>query len=400
VRITGLEPVCLAALPPQSSVNGRNGVHFDIGNKGFTHTNSANGSSVLTSVLTKCPKSGKRGRFKRIGNGLFRFKNTGVLYGVFKRSGRTHWKSLGTSDAVLARHLLAKEKADASKVDWHKAGEMTLARLIAIHQQNPMGLAATTFKIRTQLLNVFQRTWPHGLEIRANEIKSMMLRTWLAERRQQQKLKASGVNNYIRMLHGLFKIAVESKSVVESPAKTLELIKEESPERLTPTWEQCLKIINVVRSKESKIALSAMLLFGLGQAELANLSGENVDWTNNKITIRRQKTQRVFTIPIYPQAKPLMDQLKNEGRIVPNRPVFRIFNPREALALACKKLGFPSFSPRSFRRAFIIRALEKNIDPRCVAEWQGHQNAILVLKVYGSIINRTHNESMAMLLNN
>lgn len=65
---------------------------------------------------------------------------------------------------------------------------------------------------------------------------------------------------------------------------------------------------------------------------------------------------------------------------------------------ACRKLGFPLFSPRSFRRAFIVRALERGIDPRCVAAWQGHRDAMLVLKVYGHIIAPAHNQAMAQLL--
>lgn len=71
-----------------------------------------------------------------------------------------------------------------------------------------MGLAASTFKIRSQLLNVFQRTWPHGLDMKVSEVKGIMLKIWLVERRQQRKMRASGVNNYIRMFQGLFKIAV------------------------------------------------------------------------------------------------------------------------------------------------------------------------------------------------
>jgi hypothetical protein len=34
-------------------------------------------------------------------------------------------------------------------------------------------------------------------------------------------------------------------------------------------------------------------------------------------------------------------------------------NPREALVITCERLNLSLFTPRSFRRAFIIRALEK-----------------------------------------
>ena len=141
-----------------------------------------------------------------------------------------------------------------------------------------------------------------------------------------------------------------------------------------------------------------MLVLGLGQAELANLSGEHIDFERGQITVRRQKTQRVFAIPIYPQARPLLERLKTEGRIVAGKPLFERVCPREAISLACRRLAYPQYSPRSFRRAFIVRALEKGIDPRCVAAWQGHRDATLVLRVYGHVIQSKHNEEMAQRL--
>jgi len=202
-----------------------------------------------------------------------------------------------------------------------------------------MGLAASTLKIRNGLLKVFERTWKYGLSIRVSDVKSMMLKTWLAERRQEKSLKASGVNNYIRMLHGLFKIAVECGAAIESPAMVQPLLREESPERLTPTWEQANAIIGAVHGQNAKNLLSAMLLLGLGQAELRNLHGEYIDFERQQIIVRRQKTQRVFTIPIYPQAKPLLERFKAEGRITTGKPLFERPYPREALVRACRKLG-------------------------------------------------------------
>jgi integrase len=333
-----------------------------------------------------------------VGHGLFRFKRTGTIYGVFKLNGRTHWKSLATDDPSRARLLLMDEIKNASRVDWRHAERCTLKDAIEKYLQNPMGLSAGTLRIRKQLLKVFEKTWPYGLGKRVSEVKPIMLKSWIAERREDRSLKASGVNNYIRTLHGVFQVGVEMGATSESPAKGLKLLKEENPERLTPSWEQANAIIRAVKRQNGKNVLSAMLLLGLGQAELANLRGEHIDLERGQIVVRRQKTQRVFTIPIYPHAAPLMKRLKSEGLLMTGAPLFQRTNPREALSLACRKLGYPPFSPRSFRRAFIVRALEKGIDPRCVAAWQGHRDATLVLRVYGHIIQPAHNRAMAQLL--
>jgi hypothetical protein len=39
------------------------------------------------------------------------------------------------------------------------------------------------------------------------------------------------------------------------------------------------------------------------------------------------------------------------------------------------------------RRVLIIRLLEQEVDPRCVAEWQGKKDTTLIFKVYGKWIS-------------
>jgi integrase len=326
-------------------------------------------------------------------------RKTGTIYAAFKSAGRTHWKSLGTDDVNHARELLAQEIKQEAKVDWKRSRTVSLHELIAHYETNPMSLAGSTFKIRMMLLKVFKQTWSFGLGVRVREVKPFMLRSWLADQRKDRNLKSAGMNNYLRMLHGLFGLAVELGAISENTAHEVQLMREENPERLTPTWEQAQAIIKAVRRPNSKMALSAMLLFGLGQGELKNLRGEHFNLAQKTISIRRQKTQKVFTIPIYPHAQQFVDQLRDNGRLTNGKQVFQVCSPREAITFACRRLNLPALSPRSFRRAFIIRALEKGIDPRVVAAWQGHRDATLILRVYGAWVNQDHAQRMAALMN-
>gem|GEM_PF-541797 len=399
VRIAGLEPAHLSALPPQSSVSANSTICETLVIKGDSKLVKSRKRPVLTSVLTgtKSQQGGKR--FQRIGHGLFRFKRTGMIYGVFKSAGRTRWKCLDTDDFNHARELLADEIKSEVKVDWKRSRTFNLRQLVEHYETNPMNLAGSTLKIRMLLLDVFKQTWQFGLGLRVREIKPFMLRSWLGEQRKERNLKSAGANNYLRMLHGLFGLAVELGAISKNTAHEIQLIREESPERLTPTWEQAQNLIDSVKRRESKMALSAMLLLGLGQAELRNLRGEHFDLERNCVVVRRQKTRKIFTVPVYPHALSFIKKLRDEGRLEPGKPVFRVCNPREAISIACRRLNLPAFSPRSFRRAFIIRALEKGIDPRVVAAWQGHRDATLILRVYGAWVNQDHAQRMAALMN-
>jgi integrase len=329
---------------------------------------------------------------------LFRFKSTGIIYAVFKSAGKTRWKNLGTDDVRQAREMLGEEIQREAKVDWKRARSINLRDLIEHYESNPMNLAPSTLRTRTLLLKVFKETWPYGLTMKVHDVKSFMLRLWLAERRNARNLKSAGMNNYLRTLHGLFGLAVELGAVSENIALEIKLLREPNPDRLTPTWEQAQTIIEAVKRPRSKLALTAMLLLGIGQGELKNLRGEHFNLEQNTITIRRQKTQKVFTIPIFPQARSFVEKLRDDGRLEHGKNVFDMCNPREALVITCERLNLSLFTPRSFRRAFIIRALEKGIDPRVVAAWQGHRDATLILRVYGAWVNNDHAQRMASLM--
>jgi integrase len=56
--------------------------------------------------------------------------------------------------------------------------------------------------------------------------------------------------------------------------------------------------------------LEAEGALGLGQAELATLIWADVDMKLMQISVRRVKTGEPFTVPIYPQAKSLIERRK------------------------------------------------------------------------------------------
>ena len=227
----------------------------DVEYRGSVGSGKGKNEGCLTNCLTGRKKSKKAGRFQRVGHGLFRMKSTGIIYAVFKSAGKTRWKNLGTDDVRQARELLGEEIQREAKVDWKRARSINLLDLIQHYESNPMNLAPSTLRTRTLLLKVFKETWPYGLTMKVRDVKSFMLRLWLAERRTARNLKSAGMNNYLRTLHGLFGLAVELGAVSENIALEIKLIREPNPDRLTPTWEQAQTIIEAVKRPRSKLAL-------------------------------------------------------------------------------------------------------------------------------------------------
>jgi integrase len=78
--------------------------------------------------------------------------------------------------------------------------------------------------------------------------------------------------------------------------------------------------------------------------------------------------------------------------------VFTVRKASKAIDSACGRLRLSSYSHRSFRRMFITRAIERGVDVKVIAEWQGHKDGgKLILDTY-SHVNPVHSQRMAQLM--
>ena len=127
---------------------------------------------------------------------------------------------------------------------------------------------------------------------------------------------------------------------------------------------------------------------------------------SGRIIVYRNKTDVGFVVPIYPQLRPLVEKLCNGKK--PHERLFAINQARKAIANACKRLGFvralpdgrmvAAYTHRSLRRMFITRAIERSVDVKVIAEWQGHRDGgKLILETY-SHVNPVHSQRMAQLM--
>jgi integrase len=149
-------------------------------------------------------------------------------------------------------------------------------------------------------------------------------------------------------------------------------------------------------AQDSADFLEFLGLAGLGQAEARSLRRSDIDFEAGQLITFRHKTSTGFTVPIFPQLRPLLERLcegKSNGDAI-----FEIRDAKKALAGACGRLGYPSFSQRSFRRMFITRAIQLGVDVKVIAQWQGHRDGgKLILDTY-SHVNPVHSNRMAQLI--
>ena len=339
------------------------------------------------------------GAFQKVGECLYRYSN-GVYYGRIRVEGKDIKRSLHTTDREIARRKLAEFRNQQRQTD-RSAGKVTIAALCDefLEAEGARHHKAKTVESRELVVGRIKSDWPTGRLTQVGKIKPRDCDRWLAK----YKFGIASHNLHIACLRNLFNYAVRESYIFTSPAAHLKYSKREKPIRLTPTFPQFKAIIADVRgqvfnadAQDSADFLEFLGLAGLGQAEASSLTRADVDFDAQQIITFRWKTATGFAVPLFPQIRPLLEHLC-QGKAY-NERVFRIADAKKALAGACRRLGYPSFSQRSLRRLFITRAIEKGIDVKVIAEWQGHRDGgKLILDTY-SHVRAAHSMRMAQLM--
>jgi integrase len=335
--------------------------------------------------------------FRKVGPCLYRYRN-GTYYARFKSGGKEIRCSLETTDRKLAERNLAKKKDDQSQID-RSQGKLTLAELCDRYVKTVQHQKPKTIERKTFIVQRIKSDWPTGKLTQVGRIKPSDVDLWLS----RYRFGSASRNLHISCVKEVFGLALRDRIITGSPAAHLRSSKREKPIRLTPTFEQFQTIIDDVRAQpfnadaqDSADFLEFLGLAGLGQAEAGSLTPADVDFAAGQIITYRHKTSTGFAIPVFPQVRLMLERLC-DGK-THNARLFKISDAKKALAGACRRLGFPRFSQRSLRRMFITRAIERGVDVKVIAEWQGHRDGgKLILETY-SHVNPVHSQRMAALM--
>jgi integrase len=336
---------------------------------------------------------------KSKGSGLYRYNPTGQYFARVRFRGKLYRKKLDTADYDLARRKLDEFKVTLRRTDATK-GNTSFAAVLDDYDKT-LGGAESTKEDKRHIIAKLKSTWFGIKTLPLRTVKPSQVSAWLSKHYGEKS--ASYYNSALSVVRDALDMAVNDKIIAESPAKGLTYRTRKTPIRLTPTFEQFNAIVADIRAQrfnadaeESGDFVEFLGLAGLGQAEAASIKRSDVDLDAGRIIVYRHKTDVGFVIPIYPQLRPLVEKLCAGKRH--NERLFTINEARKALANACKRLDFPPFTHRSLRRMFITRAIERGVDVKVIAQWQGHRDGgKLILQTY-SHVRPEHSNRMAQLM--
>src|SRR5213076_2478122 len=337
--------------------------------------------------------------FQKVGECLYRYSSNGVYYARFESGGKEIRRSLRTTDRASAQRALAWIKQERKQVD-PAQGKLTLGELCDRYSATIQHQKPKTVERKSLIIRRVKSHWTTGRLTPITKVKPSHVDLWIS----RYRIGPHSRNLHMACIKEIFEMAVRDGIISRSPAAHLRRVKPPKPIRATPSFDEFKTIVESIRSQkfnghdaeESADFVEFLGLAGLGKAEAAALRQSDIDWQREKITTFRHKTASGFAIPIYPQLKPLL--LRRRRNDAPNERVFAIDNAKKAIANACRRLNLPPYSHISFRRMFITRAIERGVDVKVIAEWQGHKDgAKLILDAY-SHVNRAHSHRMAQLM--
>jgi integrase len=342
--------------------------------------------------------------FEKVGECLYRNPASGTYYALVKVRGKQFKSSLKTDNLAEARRKLKDFRNDIGRID-PDAGKITVEALADRFLATVQHQAPATLRKKIDITRRIKDKW--GV-LQAKDLKKSQVMAWLAS----FKFGSGSRNKHLRIVRAMFKLAVDDRILAHSPVDGVKEEKTEKPIRQTPSLVEFQAIVDSIRSQpfadtreESADFVEFLGLAGLGLAEATALTWGDVNFDRGQIITFRHKTRQGFAVPIFPQLRPLLERRlvraknQNGGKALPPAAkVFTVANAKKAIEAACKRLNLPGYTSRSFRRTFITSAIERGVDVKVVAQWQGHKDGgKLILDTY-SHVRPVHSEQMAKLM--
>ena len=127
-------------------------------------------------------------------------------------------------------------------------------------------------------------------------------------------------------------------------------------EKRAITLEEHQKIIAAEVNPERKTLYQLCWHLGASQGDIANLKGEDVDWTNNTVSFTRKKTGVPVLVHLGGEALNLFKDLPGEGPLFPYLSRVRAGDRATEFGSRCRQLGINGVTLHSYRYAWAERA--------------------------------------------
>jgi site-specific recombinase XerD len=216
--------------------------------------------------------------------------------------------------------------------------------------------------------------------------------------------KRVSVAHHVQSLRSFFRYASQRGWCAKGIAESIDAPRLYTYENLPqgPSWEEVQKLLASVGGSSplqirSRCAILLFAVYGFRVGEVCRLRLEGIDWTNERITLRRFKQRKVQTYPLTAEVgNALLRYLKEVRPRSACREVLvtlrQPYRPVSVGALSSltqkqqKKLGLRSkrFGPHALRHACATRLLSQGLTLKEVGDHLGHVS-VAATRIYAKV---------------
>ena len=185
------------------------------------------------------------------------------------------------------------------------------------------------------------------------------------------ELGTVSTNVYLRRIHNF---ALDMNWLPWSVLPKRQWPKVRFKEKRAITWEEHQKIIAAEVNPERRMLYQLCWHLGASQGDIANLRGEDVDWTNNTVSFTRKKTGVPVLVHLGVEALNLFKDLPAEGLLFPYLASVRAGDRATEFRQRCRQLRIIGVTLHSYRYAWAERAKTCGYPERFAQEALGHNS--------------------------
>lgn len=332
--------------------------------------------------------------WERVSENLVRYVPSGILYLRAKLAGKVIKKSLGIKSVRAGKIkrdvMLADLRAQSGGELFGMATslETALSLLRSHYEAIPSHeMKESTKYHKTQILEVLARTLPNKAVGMWSE--DDIFEWWNSP--GVARYSATRRNAFLdafRLLCKLLRKAGAHSNPLGIDLKRVPVI---TKEIIIPSKKQFKRLLEEMKRDGFKSAENAanfvefMAYSGVRIGDARSVRWEDVGKESIRVKIQKTralKGEQWRSIPIIPSMKELLKTLdRSSGEFV-----MKIKCPRMQIKRACGRLGYPNYTPHTFRHLFATAVIEAKVDIPTLSRWLGHSDGgKLAMKTYGHL---------------
>lgn len=145
-------------------------------------------------------------------------------------------------------------------------------------------------------------------------------------------------------------------------------------EKRAIVWEEHQKIVEREHNAERKSFYELAWHLGASQMDLANLSADDINWTERVISYARRKTGQVAFVRFGDEVARILKALPNAGALFPYLRTVRSADRATEFKQRCRSVGIEGVSLHSYRYGWAERAKCAGYPERFAQEHLGHNS--------------------------